>query len=135
LRAEVYGSLKLHILGAFASAIGKMVLSTRGLINGMRNVTRIVSGDGRLLTSPAPSCGILDCRLDAQHEVTYVDPISFSDDGCLLNPTSVDVRPVRAVQISYDELTLAKQQLCVLLGYVAFGQQQIVTLDSADTQF
>jgi hypothetical protein len=79
--------------------------------------------------------GLLFPGLNSQDKVADIYTITFIYDRGLLDSSAIDVRAVSAVQVCYDESPVTVEKLCMLLGYVALREQQVVALDAADTEF
>ena len=76
--------------------------------------------------------GLLFPGLNSQDKVADIYTITFIYDRGLLDSSAIDVRAVSAVQVCYDESPVTVEKLCMLLGYVALREQQVVALDAAD---
>lgn len=72
---------------------------------------------------------------DANDEVADVHTVVFSDDGSLGNSSTIDVRPVGAVQVSNNEAPLAVKDPGVSLRDVSLGKNEVVPLDAPQGDF
>ena len=70
--------------------------------------------------------------IDADDEVADVDLVRVLDDERTRDLATVDVRPVRTLQIDDDELTVLEHDARVALRHVAFWQHDVVALDAPD---
>ena len=98
-----------------------------------RRRARLADRDARACAGTGPLPGLIAAgrwlgqtfrQLDAQNEIADVDAITFAHDRRLRDATSIDVRPVRAVQISHDEATVAIDQTSVPFRHIPLRQRQ-----------
>jgi hypothetical protein len=85
----------------------------------------------RGLLCPATGAGSAHL-LHTEDEVADVDLVGLLDHERAGDLASVDVGPVRALEVDDDELAVLQDDASVPLGDVALGQDDVVALDAAD---
>ncbi len=72
---------------------------------------------------------------DRKNKVTEIDFITGSNDRCLGDAPTIDISAIRTFRVCDDKAPLAIEQLRMPFGDVTLGEDDVISLNTADTKF